>query len=65
MKAISQRNFVERDYLPETCNLFNKLLREIVTLATKPLFFITLHVNEMGLDKKVIWERRIDLVPRT
>jgi len=24
---------------PQTCNFFNKLLWEIVTLATKPLFF--------------------------
>jgi len=38
---------------PQTCNLFNKLLREIVILAIKP------HKNETGLDKKIIWERRI------
>jgi len=44
---------VARDYLPQTYNLSNELLREIVTLATNIYyFFISLHKNETGLDKK-------------
>jgi len=31
----------------------------IVTLETKPLFFISLHENATGLDKKMIRECRI------
>jgi len=51
VKAISQRSFVPRDFFPKDIRhitLFNKLLWEIVSLATKPLFFISLIQNKFG-----------------
>jgi len=46
-------NYLSKEIIfPQTYNLFNKLFREIVTLARKPLFFLSLHENETGLIKK-------------